>query len=49
MLDETQKDELRVFGMDREQSKGKNRAGAAPLKVRPVIVKDLSIFGTPRS
>lgn len=35
--------------MDREAQKNQKRSGVAALKIRPVIVKDLTIFGTPRS
>ena len=38
---------MRTQALDRTQ--GKLRKGTTPLKVRPVIVKDLSMFGTPRS
>lgn len=38
-----------MFGLDREQTKGLKRTDVTALKVRPVIVKDLTIFGTPRS
>ena len=32
-----------------DRTGGRLRKGTTPLKVRPVIVKDLSMFGTPRS
>ena len=47
MLTGEQRDALRTQALDRTH--GRLKKGTTPLKVRPVIVKDLSIFGTPRS
>ena len=47
MLTAAQKDDLRTHALDRTH--GRVKKGTTPLKVRPVIVKDLSMFGTPRS
>ena len=49
VLDESQKDDVRTFALDREAVKGVKRHDINAMKVRPVIVKDLTIFGTPRS
>jgi hypothetical protein len=49
VLDESQKDEIRMFALDREGLRGCKKGEGVSLKVRPVICKDLTIFGTPRS
>lgn len=49
VLDENQKDEIRTFALDREALRHNNLQDITSLKVRPVIVKDLTIFGTPGS
>lgn len=47
MLTADQRDQIRTQALDR--TGGRLKKGTTPLKVRPVIVKDLSMFGTPRS
>ena len=47
MLTDDQRNAVRTQALDRTH--GRLKKGTTPLKVRPVIVKDLSIFGTPRS
>ena len=47
MLTEVQRDAVRTQALDRTH--GRLKKGTTPLKARPVIIKDLSMFGTPRS
>jgi len=49
VLDESQKDEIRTYAMDRGFIKNHHKQDIMSLKVRPVICKDLTIFGTPRT
>lgn len=49
VLDEAQKDQVKTFAMDRQAQRGLRRDEIVSVKVRPVICKDLTIFGTPRS
>ena len=47
VLNSSQRDDLRTQALDRTQ--GRLKKGTTPLKMRPVIMKDLSMFGTPRN
>ena len=53
MLDPKELENIKRIGLDHEAVR-KNKAGlttmpnASPLKMRPIIVKDLTMFGTPK-
>ena len=49
MLKETQRDEVRTEAFDRQHSKGGLKIGTTPLKSRPVVQHDLSMFTSPQS
>jgi len=49
MLKDAQRDVVRAMALDRQHSKGVlNAAGASPLKSRPVVVQDLSLYTSPK-